>query len=110
MAKKKKSGGPRKSGGPNKSAAIRDYMKSHPGAGPTEVCRELKKKGLTIAPALVSNVKAAMAGKKPGKKKLGMRGGDTVSLSALVEAREFADRMGGVDNAQKILKALGKLG
>jgi hypothetical protein len=107
VAKKK-----RKAGGPNKSAAIREYLKTHPNAGPTEVCKELKKKGLTIAPALVSNVKAAAAGKKiGGRRKPGRpaRGSDTVSISALLEAREFVDRVGGVAQAERILKALGKL-
>lgn len=103
----------KKSGGPNKSQAIRDYLKTHPNAGPTEVCKELGKKGLKIAPALVSNVKAAMLGKKKGTGKRGRKPGgknDQVSLSALVEAREFVDKVGGIDKAEKILSALDKLG
>ncbi|MEO1496486.1 MAG: hypothetical protein AAFV43_04985 [Planctomycetota bacterium] len=107
----------KRAGGPNKSEAIREYIKANPNAGPTEVCKELKKKGLAVAPALVSNVKAAAlrkAGKKPGKRgrKPGRPAGvsDKVSLSSLVEARDFADKVGGVDQAQALLKALGKLG
>ena len=114
MAKKKKAGGP------NKSQAIRDYLKTHPKAGPTEVCKELKKKGLTLTPALVSNVKAAMLGKKRGKKKRrGAKPGpkpgartvasDKVSLSDLVAASDFAEKVGGVDKAKALLAALGKL-
>lgn len=109
----------KKKGGPNKSAAIREYLKSHPKAGPTEVCKELKKKGLTIAPALVSNVKAAMTGKKRGKKKRkGAKPGpkpgaraarDKVSLSDLVAASDFAEKVGGVEEAKALLNALGKL-
>lgn len=99
----------KKAGGVNKSQAIRDYLKDKPDAGPTEVCRELKKKGLTIAPALVSNVKAAMLGKKRGAKKVGGRRGDAVSLNALLEAREFVDKVGSVDQAVQILKTLEKL-
>ncbi|MEO0530387.1 MAG: hypothetical protein AAF266_07380 [Planctomycetota bacterium] len=116
----------KRAGGPNKSAAIREYLKSQPDAGPTEVCKELKKKGLTIAPALVSNVKAAMLGKKGGKKKRGRKpgrpagsgrkpgrpagAGDKVSLSSLIEAREFVDKVGGPEKAEELLKALKKLG
>ena len=100
----------KKSGGPNKSQAIRDYLKSHPDAGPTEVCKELGKKGLKIAPALVSNVKAAMLGKKSGGRRVSISRGDTVNLGALVEAREFVDKVGGMKNAHKILAALEKLG
>ncbi|QDT67349.1 hypothetical protein MalM25_02460 [Planctomycetes bacterium MalM25] len=112
----------KKAGGPNKSQAIRDYLKNKPDAGPTEIVKELKKKGMTLTPALVSNVKAAMLGKKPGKKKRRGKPGpkpgskrvasisDKVSLSSLIEAREFVDKVGGVDQAQALLKALGKLG
>ena len=111
MAKKRASG-------PNKSAAIRDYLKSHPDAGPTQVCRDLKKsKNLDIAPALVSNVKAALAGKKGGKKKRrgakpGRPAGSSADrvLSSLIDARDFADKVGGVDQAIQLLKALDKLG
>lgn len=108
----------KRAGGPNKSQAIRDYLKAHPKAGPTEVCKELKKKGLTVAPALVSNVKAAAlrkSGKKPAKRKgrgPGRPAGaaDKVSLASLIDAREFVDRVGGVEQAKSLLKALDKLG
>lgn len=107
----------KRAGGPNKSAAIRDYLANKPDAGPTEVVKELKKKNIDVAPALVSNVKAALRGKKGGKRK-GAKGkpgpkprftADTVSISSLVEAREFADKVGGVEKAQNLLRALGKL-
>ena len=114
----------KRAGGPNKSQAIRDYLGTNPKAGPTEVQKELKKKGIDVALALVSNVKAAMLGKKkkakkktkrakPGPKPVGRpstRGGDKVSLSSLIEAREFAEKVGGVDEAIKLLKAVDKLG
>ncbi|TWU00155.1 hypothetical protein Pla108_11000 [Botrimarina colliarenosi] len=116
----------KRANGPNKSAAIREYLKSKPDAGPTEVATELKKKGIDVALALVSNVKAAMLGKKKKKKKrakpgpkTGAKSGrpvgrpagatDKVSLSHLIEAQEFAAKVGGVDQAQSLLKALGKL-
>ncbi|MEQ8849284.1 hypothetical protein [Botrimarina sp.] len=111
MAKKRASG-------PNKSAAIREYLADKPDAGPTEVVKELKKKGIDVAPALVSNVKAALRGKKGGKKRKKSKGkpgpkprsgADTVSISSLIEARDFADKVGGVDKAQDLLRALGKL-
>ena len=101
----------KKKAGVNKSQAIRDYLKKNPNAGPTEVCKELGKKGLKIAPALVSNVKAAMLGKKKGLRRGQRIGkGDTVSLAALVEAREFVDSVGGIAKAEKILAALQRLG
>ena len=109
----KKTAVKKKSRGPNKSQAIRDYLKTHPKAGPTEVVNELKKKGRKITPALVSNVKAAMLGKKRGAGRgrgASIGKNDQVSLAALVEARDFVDRVGGIAKAEKILKALQKLG
>ncbi len=98
----------------NKSQAIRDYLKAKPEAGPTEVVRELKKKGIKITPALVSNVKKAMnggistgkRGPKPGRR----AAGDKVSINDLLTAKDFADSVGGVDQAVAVLKALDKLG
>lgn len=116
----------KKAGGPNKSAAIREYLKTHPKAGPTEVCKALKKaKNMDLAPALVSNVRAAMEGRKGGKKKRrgakpGPKAGRPAGrpaasstdkiVSSLIEARAFADKVGGVEQAQALLKALSKLG
>lgn len=111
----------KKAAGANKSAAIREYLKSHPDAGPTEVSGELKKKGIEVALALVSNVKAAMLGRKKKKKKRAKSGltagrvgrpagaSDKVSLSHLVEAQEFSAKVGGIEQAHALLKALGKL-
>lgn len=110
MAKKKKASGP------NKSQAIRDYLQANPKAGPTEVCQELGKKGIKMTPALVSNVKRAMLGKKPGKKKVGRKAagrpaaaGDTVSVNALLEARAFVEKAGSIANAYQALKTLERL-
>ncbi len=106
----------KKKSGPNKSQAIRDYLAIHPNAGPKEVCAELKKKRMKVAPALVSNVKAAIAGRKPGGKRgpkpgaKSSRGADTLSMQSLLAAKEYADSVGGVDQAISLLKALQKLG
>jgi hypothetical protein len=100
----------------SKSGAVRAYYEKHPEAGPTEVANALKKQGIQISPAHVSNVKAGM------KRKAGMngqasshrgrpaRGGsDVVSLAGLLEARSFANRVGGVQQASELMAALVKL-
>jgi len=118
----KKRGGKRAN---SKSAAIREYVATHPDAGPTAVCAALKAKGITISPAHVSNVKAAMvkkakksagsassngrARRKPGRRGRPAGAGDSVSLSQLVEARKFAAQVGGVDHAVSLLQSLAKL-
>ncbi|TWT90812.1 hypothetical protein Mal64_12090 [Pseudobythopirellula maris] len=104
----------RKPGAPNMSEAAREYLRENPSAGPKEVCEAVEKKtGMKLAPALVSNVKARMFGKKPGgkrgPKKSSGGGADQVSLSALLDARDFAAKCGGVDQAVAVLKTLDKL-
>ncbi|MGL4511825.1 MAG: hypothetical protein ACRCT8_01935 [Lacipirellulaceae bacterium] len=110
----------KKAAGPNKSDAIRAVFKDKPKLGPKAVCEELKTQGIVVSSALVSNVKRAdllKAGKKtvrrgkPGRKPGRPPGAanDTVSLSALLVAREFAEKVGGIDKAEAILKTLGKL-
>jgi hypothetical protein len=104
----------------SKSGAIRAYLKRHPEAGPTAVCAALKRKGIVISPAHVSNVKAAMARKagsggaaangvvgRRGRKRAS--GGDAVSMGQLIEARKFAAQVGGVDHAVGLLQTLAKL-
>jgi hypothetical protein len=107
----------------SKSGAVRAYLKRKPDAGPTEVSAALKKKGIIISPAHVSNVKAALRkageasgangeavaangrarrGRKPAAR-------DAVSLGSLLEARRFAERVGGLDKATELLDALAKL-
>ncbi len=103
----------------SKSGAIRAYFKRHPDAGPTAVCNALKRKGIVISPAHVSNVKAAMLRKAAGGHSgsngaAGRRGrkpaaGDAVSIGQLIEARKFAEQVGGVDQAVDLLQSLAKL-
>ncbi len=52
--------------------------------------------------------KRAKTGRKPGRPAGSST--DKVSLSSLIEAREFAEKVGGVSQAQALLKALDKLG
>jgi hypothetical protein len=100
----------------SKSAAVRAYFDQHAAAGPTEVSKALKKQGIDISPAHVSNVKAGM------KRKAGMNGGatgrrgrptrggsDAISLSNLLEARSFVVRVGGIEEASALVAALAKL-
>jgi hypothetical protein len=111
----------------SKSGAIRAYLKRKPEAGPTEIVNALKKKGVAISPAHVSNVKAALRksaeangeaislggngsaarrGRRRGRKPAAQ---DAVSLGSLIEARAFAARVGGVEQARTLLAALAKL-
>ena len=102
----------------NKSQMIRDYAAKHPKAGPTEISRELTKQGIKVYPPLVSNVLGASKRKKTKKRVTARKASgrpstamqDKVSLSDLVAAQEFAGKVGGVDSARSLLKAIEKLG
>lgn len=51
----------------SKAQAVRDYMKSHPKAGPKAVANALTAGGIAVAPRYVSNVKAKKKKTKPRK-------------------------------------------
>lgn len=108
----------------NKSDAIRAILKQKPEAGPAEVCAVLKRRGIQVSSALVSNVKAAMLKKQGGgaktngapAKRRGRPGrpgrkpaSDTVSMAKLLDARKFAEQVGGVEQAVGLLKSLAQL-
>ena len=108
----------------SKSGAIRAYLKRKPEAGPPEIANALKKKGIEISPAHVSNVKAALRKSDeangdtpaaenggPGRGRRGRKPApqDAISLGNLIEARAFATRVGGVEQARNLLAALAKL-
>jgi hypothetical protein len=112
----------------SKSGAVRAYLKGQPDAGPTEVASALKKRGISISPAHVSNVKAAMRkADESGKTSLGMKTlanaangrakrrkkkhapDDAVSLSSLLQARQFAKNVGGLEEASQLIDVLSEL-
>jgi hypothetical protein len=109
----------RKRRGGNKSVAIREYLANHSDEGPSAVARALSKPGFVITPSFVSNVKLmdkkkgrrkAKRGRPPGSgKKRGRRAGDSVSMSALMEAKKLAAAMGGIEKAKAALNAYSRI-
>ncbi len=102
----------------NKSQAIRDFRAANKTARPKDIVEGLKADGVEVSPALVSNVLGAKkkrvkkrAGAKPGPKPkaASSAGGESVKVDALIEAAGFANKVGGVEKAQMILKTLGRL-
>lgn len=96
----------------NKSQKIRDYLTESPEAQPSEVVEALGKSRIKVTPGQVSQVKWQMSQQGGGKaKRKGRRGrsqGD-VNLGDLLKAKQLAEQMGGVEEAQKALDALAKL-
>ena len=107
----------------SKSRAVREYLSQHPDAGPNEIVTALKEKGITITVGLASNVKSVS--KKRKKVRVVSRtpksdtqaaasprvsDGSSLSVNDLLEAKRFADMLGGVSNAQRALELLEQLG
>ncbi len=106
----------------NKSAAIREFLESHPDTSPKEVADTLKSKHrINVTAQLVSNIKHNMNAKasKPGKRgpKPGKRRGrkpgsatsDRFSMQDLLAAKQLIAQLGSVEAASSALKALAVL-
>jgi hypothetical protein len=80
-------------------------------ARPKDVIAALKAKGITVAPAQVSNIKATLHKKKGRKKqtKAAAQSNGEFTLNSLLEAKKLAERLGGVEVALNALSALSKL-
>lgn len=110
MAKKRtRRGGPRSG---SKAQAVRDQFAAlGDSARPKDVIAALKAKGISVAPAQVSNIKATLHKKKGSKKKTAAaaQSNGHFTLESLLEAKKLAERLGGVESALKALTALSKL-
>jgi len=110
----------------NRTQAIRDYLTEHPGAMPKEIQQALSERGITVSPGLVSVVK--YGGRNKGKGKKGGRQaaakpaevakrtsarrsgqGGKLSFDDLLQARQFVEQVGGIDQARAALDALEQL-
>lgn len=100
----------------SKSRAVRDYLKQHRGALPVAVSEALKAQGVDVDPRYVSNIKFQMGIKKRRKKSAAPAAAqtsvpkDAISLSALVEAKKLAAKLGSVETAKRAILALAELG
>jgi hypothetical protein len=101
----------RKSRAGSKAQAIRDEFSSQGAkARPKDVIAALKAKGISVSSAQVSNIKAGLGKRKPGRKAhLDHGTNGTISLTSLLEAKKLADRLGGIDVARQSIEALVKL-
>jgi hypothetical protein len=103
--KSTKSGGGREE---NKSAAIRDYITSNPGDGPTAVADALNSThGWKISAAYVSTIKNKMRDVKVGLRRGRSIGG--LDEKALLQAKELAKQAGGIGQAKAALDLLDRL-
>lgn len=129
MAKKAKSS---EEAGVNKSQIIRDFVKENPGQGPTAIASALNAShGWNISPAYVSTIKNKASGGRrgrrgrPAKDNAGSPGrpgrpgrrpgtsskatGSSVDAATLIQVKELARKVGGLDNARAAIDLLAKL-
>ncbi|MFO0870112.1 MAG: hypothetical protein U0935_14375 [Pirellulales bacterium] len=99
------------------SQAIRDYCSAHPEVGPKEIAAALNAQGYSkVTPAYVSTIKSLAKAKQSsaaageGKVKVSRAAASNLSLDALLQAKQLAEKLGGIANAQAALDALAKLG
>ena len=99
-----------------KAAAIRDYMKANPTAGPQAVSAALKEMGFECSPGYVSTIKslAKKRGRKSSRKEktdvAAPVSSEGLSIGLLLQAKKLASALGGVAQAKSALDALAKLG
>ena len=90
----------------NKSQAIRDMFEElGPDARGKDVVAALKQKRIAVSPAQVSNIKQTL-GKKKGRGRPRKSGLD---VDTLLDAKQFAEKVGGVEQASLALQTLAKL-
>jgi hypothetical protein len=103
----KKSAKPKKKDG-NKSQAIRDYVKQHADAGPTEIANALNaREGWKISAAYVSTIKNKMKTTRSARGR--SAAGGQLDAKALLQAKELTKQVGGIDNARAALDLLAKI-
>ena len=88
----------------SKAAKIRAYLASNPDAKAADVVAALKAQRVKVSVAHVYQLKAANG--KPKRRAKAAKGD---MLTALLEAKKLADKLGGVDRAREALNALAKI-
>lgn len=92
----------------NKSQAIRDYVKQHVDAGPTEIANSLNaREGWKISAAYVSTIKNKMKSARPSRGRSAT--GVQLDARALIQAKELTKQVGGIENARAALDLLAKI-
>jgi hypothetical protein len=102
----------RSSGGINKAQLIRDALKKLGIDTPAkDVQAYTESHGAKVAPAQVSNIRTKMKGKRArrAKKHAAAGGGGSVTANELVQARNMAEKVGGVERAKELLDILNRL-
>ena len=98
----------------SKTQAVIGYFKEHRKARPAEVSAALAEQGIEVSPAYVSNIKSTSKKRRSGKRKARAAAAATsrpggLVLDDLKQAKQFAEKLGGVSEAKQALDAWSKL-
>lgn len=96
--------------GPNKADAVREALTANPKQKNSEIVAALAAKDIKVAPSQVSNIRKKMFGgtatRRVSKRTAGAKASGPLTLTSLLEAKAFANKVGGVENARKLVEAL----
>lgn len=97
--------------GLNKAQLIRDALKKLGMDAPAkDVQAFAEAQGATVAPAQISNLRTKLKGGKPaGRGRKVAVGAGAVTANELVQARNMAEKVGGVERAKELLDILNRL-
>lgn len=95
----------------NSSSHIRAYLEQNPAAKPKEIQEALAKQGFKVATGLISNVKYHFEKKRPAKAGRGARRteGALPSVDQLLQVKDLAKSLGGLDQLRRAADALAQL-
>lgn len=108
----------------NKSQAVRDYLRAHPGAKSSEIAAALTKRGITITPAHVANIKSKAQAKRSARKAATAAAVAPASSAPSVEAAsptsltlqhvkavaQTVKTIGGFDRLNELLRVIKEVG
>ncbi len=97
----------------NLSEQIRSYLSQNPTAKPKEIQEALAKQGLKVAPGLISNLKHRFEKEGTGShgkaKPRAAGSASNVTVENLLQVRELANSVGGLDQLRKAAEMLAQL-
>jgi hypothetical protein len=100
----------RKSDGPNKAQLIRDALKKLGLDAPAkDIQAYTESQGATVAPAQISNLRTKLKERGNGRGRKAKSASGAITGDDLLQARDMAEKVGGVERAKELLDILDKL-
>jgi hypothetical protein len=102
----------RKKRGVNVSQLVRDYKSQHKRSKPKDIAAAISAQGTKISPQYVSTVLSNWRRKKGRKAKrapAASSNGSGIDVAQLVKAKVLVEKLGGVEQAKKMVDALAKI-